>query len=77
MELVEQLREAGVPLGEPLALGRQRRREERELLVRREVTVAHDSRRRDLEVNGSEQLVVERCLSPVSSLGEVAVRPTT
>ncbi len=62
METVEQLREARVAFGEPLALGRQRRREERELLIRREVSVAHDGGRRDLKVHGSEQLGVQRRL---------------
>ena len=49
---VEQLAEARVALAQPRELGVQRRREQRQLLIRREEAVAHDRGRRRLEVDG-------------------------
>ena len=63
----DQLAEAGVVLGQPGALGVQRLGQPRQLLVGREVAVAHDGGRRDREVDRPEQRVVELGLG----LGEV------
>ena len=55
----DQLAEARVVLGEPLALGRQRLGQVGELLVGREVAVADHGGRGDGEVDGPEQVGVE------------------
>ena len=52
-------RKRRVVLGQPVALGRQRLGQPGELLVGREVAVAHDRGRRDGEVDRAEQRVVE------------------
>ncbi|HEY6694957.1 MAG TPA: hypothetical protein VI006_19050 [Solirubrobacteraceae bacterium] len=58
----DQLLEARVVLGQPRALGVQRRGQPRQLLVGREVALAHDRRGRDREVDRPEQLSVELVL---------------
>ena len=55
----DQLAEAGVVLGQPFALGLQRLGQPRQLLVGREVAVAHHGGRGDGEVDRAEQRVVE------------------
>ena len=59
VQVRDQLAEARVVLGEPVAFDGQRLGEQRELLVGREVTVADDGRGGDGEVDGAEQRVVE------------------
>jgi len=70
VQAIEHVREADVALGQPCPLGAQRSSEVRQLLIRGEVTVADYRRRRDLEIDRSEQLGVERRLIP----GELARR---
>ena len=55
----DELAEARVVLGQPVALGVQRLGDPGQLLERREVPVADDGRGRDGEVDRAEQLVVE------------------